>query len=440
MARFTKRGFFGGERVFEVDLDGAEVVTREGRPGGLREQRRRVAPARARAAHYADLCRERLRDGWAQVDPPPVPVRVENAQLEAQASASREAALVFADFLHERGDPWGELIALATARGDDEDALTGRELDLQVAVLPRFLSDPSVLARARASVTWRGGFPWELAVGDDPEPAALEALDRSRLLAEVEAVRLGVNTQDFPASSADQLAWLTGSPRPGVRELYLGDCEHQISWCEQDLLAPFPALPALERLRVRGALEQVEPLRLPGLTHFTLESGGLSAATLAAVAAAPWPRLTHLELWFGDQHYGLTCGAQDVVERLTELRAPGLTHLGLRNCPFAHELVPWLAGSALVKQLRVLDLSMGALQPDDVPALLAHRDGFAHLERLDLSDNMLGGDVGKRSRDAYEQELPVTHLGLDALGPRVVVGKQRSWDEIDGARFSSVGE
>ena len=90
----------------------------------------------------------------------------------------------------------------------------------------------------------------------------------------------------------------------GLRSLFIGELtfeECEISWIKQGDVTPvLEAFPALERLWVRGSdgLE-IKPLRHEGLRELVLQSGGLPAAVVRAVAACDLPHLPHHELWLG---------------------------------------------------------------------------------------------------------------------------------------------
>lgn len=172
---------------------------------------------------------------------------------------------------------------------------------------------------------------------------------------------------------------------------------------------------------LRG-LATLGSIEAPELTHFTLETSGLTRDEVKAVIAARWPRLEHLELWFGDENYGCDCAVAD-VEPLLHANFPSLKSLGLRNFNYVEGLVPRLAATPLIRQLERLDLSMGTLDDEGAEVLLSARSAFAHLRELDLSDNYLSG----------AQFEP-----LSKLCASVTLGKQR--DQGGEQRYVSVTE
>src|SRR5262249_45486727 len=123
----------------------------------------------------------------------------------------------------------------------------------------------------------------------------------------------------------------------------------------------------------------------------------------------------------GRESYGAGGAAEQVMRMLDAAPAP-LVHLGLVNCEFLHELIEPLARSAVLARLRTLDLSKGVLMDADIDAVLRHAKAFAHLERIDVSENLL---------EQREDEL------YGAL-PNAIVAGQR--EPYDGERYAAVGE
>src|SRR6185436_2023988 len=97
-----------------------------------------------------------------------------------------------------------------------------------------------------------------------------------------------------------------------------------------DITPLLEAFPRLERLCVRGAGGLVlTPVRHESLQELVLQSGGLPAEVVRAVAACDFPQLTHLELWLGVSNYGGDARADDLAPILAGQRLPALTSLGL---------------------------------------------------------------------------------------------------------------
>ncbi|MDX2010370.1 MAG: hypothetical protein SFW67_09280 [Myxococcaceae bacterium] len=173
-----------------------------------------------------------------------------------------------------------------------------------------------------------------------------------------------------------------------------------------DLSRLWKGLPALEHLRLRsGAGGELGRIEHPRLKTFIRESGGLSASELSAIVGARWPSLEHLELWTGSTSLGAEVPAEALRPLIEGSGTPRLTHLGLVDCERSHEILPMLLGSPLLPRLRSLDLSKGLLSDGEAELFVRHADRFRHLERLDLSQNLI-----LLARDALAQALPNARL------------------------------
>ena len=124
-------------RFWEIALAGTGFETRFGPIGGTAETSKKTFgdPARARS-EYDRIVAQKLARGFVADDgartrrtakaaatTPAEPAR--NPELEAAIAKDLDdldAHLVYADWLSDRGDPRGELIALQTKRGKDKAA------------------------------------------------------------------------------------------------------------------------------------------------------------------------------------------------------------------------------------------------------------------------------------------------------------------------------
>ncbi|HXU04633.1 MAG TPA: molybdenum metabolism regulator, partial [Polyangia bacterium] len=148
-----------------------------------------------------------------------------------------------------------------------------------------------------------------------------------------------------------------------------------------------------------------------------------TAENIREVAKARWPKLESLSLYFGNERYGASGGVKDLAPILDGRGLPALRDLGLCNGEFADELAGVLGRSAVLRQLRVLDLSKGTLSDEGARSLLASAPAFAHLERIDLDENFLSDEMVE---------------AVATLCPDVRTSYQREGDEDD--RYASVGE
>ncbi len=233
----------------------------------------------------------------------------------------------------------------------------------------------------------------------------------------------------YDVSSAEIVEVLTAAAPQlvSLRALFLGDViseENEISWIKQSDLSPlWNAYPKLEHLLVRGSEGlSLGKIDLPFLKSLIIECGGLPKNVLADIAGANLPELEHLELYLGTGEYGADSSIDDVRLLLAGDRFPKLTHLGLRDSEMADEVAQAVAGSTILKQIKVLDLSLGTLGDVGGRALLECPD-LKNLEKLDLHRHYLSEELMSQ---------------LQALPIEVDVS-QRETDEEYG-RYVAVGE
>jgi hypothetical protein len=215
----------------------------------------------------------------------------------------------------------------------------------------------------------------------------------------------------------------------GLRAIFLGEMtfdECEISWIVQDDVTPLlSAYPGLEILWVRGATDlELRPVRHAALREFAIESGGLPAEVVRAVAGCDLPALEWLELWLGTDDYGGDAGVDDLAPILAGERLPALRRLGLRNAQIADEVAAALATAPVVARLDILDLSLGTLSDQGAAALLAGQP-LGHLRRLVLDHHYIGDEVAAR---------------LVAELPDVAVHLADREEAEDGRRYVAVSE
>lgn len=307
--------------------------------------------------------------------------------------------------------------------------MTINENITQFAGLPVVTFDPATPpADPAAKIAWR------LHVGYEQPADAFAQLFATWLdtvdPASVPAVVVGdwgdAWDREFPVHLlVDAAPRLTNLRAVFVGEMTFDECE--ISWILQPDLTPLlVAYPALEVLRVRGAMSlKLQAIQHTGLRELAIESGGLPAHLTRAIAASDLPNCAHLELWLGTGNYGRDTTVDDLAPILDGTTLPSLRTLGLRNAEIADEVAAALATAAVVAQLETLDLSLGTLGDDGAAALL---DGqpLTHLRRLDLHRHYLSDDM-------------MTRLPAALPGVGVDVTDQQTEDEHMG-RYVAVGE
>ena len=347
-----------------------------------------------------------------------------NPELEAaiqRAPDDREPYLLYADWLSERGDPRGELIALDVALEDREalrreDPFLPRELERRRAHLYKEHGRAwcgALLETDDVDTYWRRGFIRGAFIGHDDSP---EGTDGARLYAALRtlpaAVALRELTFAVPSPPAETEPCWEGCTRalaehgvpPTFRSLAYRRGYWDLSETRLGALEPlYAAVPWLEDLSIALGRMDLGRIELPALRSFAVTTGGLSRANIRSVCEARWPALERLDLCFGEEAaFGAECTLDDVLPLLEPRGLDRLHTLGIRNAPFVNELVPRIATSGVLRRLRELDLSMGTLGDEGAQSILEHAAAFRHLEVLDVSTSFLSDDAVVRLR----AELP----------------------------------
>lgn len=248
---------------------------------------------------------------------------------------------------------------------------------------------------ARLSLAYdaaEGGELWSdmlAALLDDPGAASLEGLVVGAWNDMFEQGGEAARVVEALVAARDRL--------PKLRAIFFGDIiseECEISWIQNTDMAPLlNAYPQLEHFGVRGS----NGLRFGVLQHQRLrslivQSGGLDAALVRAIAAADLPALEHLELWLGTPDYGGNASVEDLTLILAGERFPRLRSLGLRNSEIADAVAAAVAQSPVLERVRMLDLSLGTLGDEGAEALLASA-AVGRLEKLDLHHHYCSPEV-----------------------------------------------
>lgn len=377
-------------KFWEVSRSGSTFTVRYGRLGTDGTSKTTDAGTAEKAAAEVDkLIREKTKKGYAEAGSAPAwrPPTAYSVNEHVQ----RFMGYAVADFVP--GDD-GE--------GDGEGRRacpTLRDLDRRVFAVGVTYDDDDATFAARLQ-----------ALLDDPKVGELKALVIGPWFTEYD--------EDGPAEAVATLLAHADRLR-SLKGLFVGDVvqeESEISWLHLCDLGPLiSALPALEEVVVRGA----NGLRFTGLKHAGLRTlqvqcGGLGKDTLRDIVAAELPALESLVLWMGVDDYGADWSADDLAPLLAGRRFPRLAHLGLMNSERQDELADLVAGSALLPQLKGLDLSMGTLSDTGAEYLLASPalTGLTHLNLRHsyLSDGMasrlrkLGMEVDVRDRKEPEDD------------------------------------
>jgi hypothetical protein len=357
-----------------------------------------------------------------------------NPALEAEVVGAREpaaakaASSVYADWLQTQGDVRGELASLFLAGQEDEARhwLAANPTKLFGALDVKLDNEVTDLI-------WEHGFLRGASLKRQSIDSATDLAELTRAFLAlpvarvVTELRFGLAGYESDNDWSGTLAAVAASPQAAtLRVLRFDDYTYEdseISWTAFGDFSPhWSAFPALEDLRIRsGEGGTLGTLALPNLRTFVRVSGGLGESEIGEIFAATWPKLQHLEVWFGSKNYG-AAGKPEHLAPLFANPPKSLTHLGIVNCEFLQDVIEPLAKSAVLRQLKTLDLSRGVLTDAEVDLILKHADAFGHLDRIDLSENLIeerGGEIYSRL-------------------PHAKVEGQRDFD--DDRRYAALGE
>lgn len=170
---------------------------------------------------------------------------------------------------------------------------------------------------------------------------------------------------------------------------------------------------ALELLDLSGS--QIGPTGTEGLAQSTalthlrtliLRENAIDTRGARALAAAPLPALTHLDL------YKNGLGTEGIQAFAHNLELPALIHLGLGMNAMHDEGLSALAASQALTRLQRLELAWNEISKRGLSALL--RSPLEALQALDLSVNLLDDDA-IRILTRAELSLHELHLGWNRL-------------------------
>ena len=309
-----------------------------------------------------------------------------------------DAWLVYGDWLEETGDPRGELVAIQARHARDpgnpellaaQRSLFERHGDVLLDGLHEYLGPRGRLGPL-FRLSWEFGFIWTANVAAaghsvDQFAAGLRALLGHPSARFLHVLALGAPPDNDWRRVLPILA--EGGERP-LRILFLGDSSSTSSDPRPafaplgDVSCLWPALPHLRCVELRGGTMTVGDLALPSLRELVVETSALQRETVRSLCSRRWPHLEKLVLWFGDRRCTSTLADLELLFDGTLF--PSLRHLGLRNCAFVDRVCHALVEAKVTRQLRTLDLSLGALTEIGAHALLSGRAALSDLAVLDL--------------------------------------------------------
>jgi uncharacterized protein (TIGR02996 family) len=371
----------------------------------------------AAAPPSSEEARERLRRGLSAGGvATPVAIHLE---LEAQIHARPDdpaPSLVYADWLQQREDPRGKLIAIQHGRALDpgDAALRDAERALLDAhgpyLVPERLrallrlprrrgEDP----RARCEVAWCRGFLAGARLARraspvQPEvPALVEELlghPSAYFLRRLVIGPLGTPDEYNYGGVVEAIA-RRGHAR--LEELVIGDFgpEMELAFSRAGNVSPLcAALPRLRRLALRaGSLRFESALEHAALRELSVTVVTISAGNLRRLLEAELPALEALEL----SCPGLAPTGAELARMMRGAAMPRLRRLALRGTVGTLRALEEILCSPLMPRLEVLELDGGDLDDRAAEALATIRaPRLAHLARLNVSGNPMSEAAAHR--------------------------------------------
>jgi len=190
----------------------------------------------------------------------------------------------------------------------------------------------------------------------------------------------------------------------GLKHLFIGDMDSEdceMSWIQQtDYSNFYQHFPALETFGIRGGEGLIlGKINLPNLRHLVIETGGLRSDIIFDIAKSNLTNLEHLEIWLGTDEYGCTVDVED-LKRILNGDYPKLRYLGLKNFHQADELAQILKGTAALKKIEILDLSMGTLTDKGAEALL-NTDELITLKHINCRFHFISDEWQAKLKNKY---------------------------------------
>ncbi|MCI8648859.1 MAG: WGR domain-containing protein [Anaerotruncus sp.] len=279
----------------------------------------------------------------------------------------------------------------------DEEITAHRRKRYTEMVDPKYASDPLKDAQ-RFSVSYEESEEGE---GEKPLCERMLAYEKRDQLCRM---TIATWARIFDGDSIQELLdWLVehAADFPALEVLNMGDAtseECELSWIIQgDYSKLWAAFPRLKELRIQGSNElRLGKIESESLESLTVFCGGLPKSVLEEVGNANTPNLKKLNLYFGEENYGMDATGIDVRSMLENSNFPKLEYLGLCNSDFPQEIFEAIAHSKYAAQITTLDLSMSTVDDTCAERILAEMQRFPRLEMLDLHYHYLSEEMEER--------------------------------------------
>lgn len=279
--------------------------------------------------------------------PPAIPSVATNPQLEAAiagAPKDRDRYLVYADYLQERGDPRGELIALQDRGATDARARRSAELLLEEK-RDYFLGP--IAGHPRVDLSWRLGFLERacLSLDGTERPAAAELvaallghpsakfLQRLEVKMSLDLFLGGATLEAFTHGTIATLIVRSESTRAR-----LGD------------VGPLgQSLSGLRALELRASFAGVSPLTVfPELRMLLIAAPAITARNVSDFASAVLPALETLKL-----RVDRNIPEQPILDLVLSPTCPALRHVAIKDARNPRDLEATIRRRRPLEQLSV---------------------------------------------------------------------------------------
>ncbi|HVI00341.1 MAG TPA: hypothetical protein VM869_16605 [Enhygromyxa sp.] len=302
-----------------------------------------------------------------------------------------EAWIVLADWLTERGDPRGLMLALEASGRDAGQLEQLRREHLHrysEALWPVFGVRSEAELMQRIELRWRAG----LVVGARPLDESFTSAQLEGLLASEAAVALAELRCELVDPQVITQALTAGPPRATLRKLTLGDYRTPVPALDK----LWPKLPELRDLELLGPGIELRELAtgLPKLVRLRL-CCELDPTPLRAFEGSAFSGLRALELRLGGHDY--FAQLEPLAPLLDGRATPVLERLAITGVAFGDELIAVLARSPLLDRLRWLDLSDSRFGP--------HAHSPELLDRPGLALRLRGSDHSAAQREALQRHF-----------------------------------
>jgi uncharacterized protein (TIGR02996 family) len=236
---------------------------------------------------------------------PPAPIASDPAvEAALEDSDDDHAFSVYADWLQQRGDPRGELMALAIATRDEHHYQTRQPHD------PYLIGGLTGWDGDGIELRWRRGLIDRARLALPQERAGIglahEILEELLAVPAARFLRhLVLGPFDYHGENhyAPLVELMTARGCGTLRTLFIGDMtseDQELSWTSAGDLGPlYAALPRLEELKVRAGSFSLGAL--PPLRKLVVETTCLTPRNLEEVLAAKLDGLEELVLWLGSR-------------------------------------------------------------------------------------------------------------------------------------------